>query len=158
MAMCWKPQQASSHTAHYVQYKVAARVPRTPVWYVPHHLSPAASQYAHITKDEARRQLGLPDDQIIITAPGFITYAKRIPMLLAALSSLRTRVPPFRLVLAGEKCPDQYDVDTDIATAGLKNCASCTGYLDEQSSSNISPPATCSQICATPAVVKCRER
>jgi glycosyltransferase involved in cell wall biosynthesis len=117
--------------SHYVQYKVAARVPQTPVWYVPHHLSPAASQYAHLTKGEARRQLGLPESEIIITAPGFITYAKRIPMLLAALSSLRTRVPPFRLVLAGEKCTDQYDVDADIAGAGLRGRTTCTGYLSE---------------------------
>jgi glycosyltransferase involved in cell wall biosynthesis len=117
--------------SHYVQYKAAARVPRTPVWHVPHHLSPAASQFAHITKDEARRQLGLSNNEIIITAPGFITYAKRIPMLLAAISALRSRVPQFRLVLAGEKCPDQYDVDADIAGAGLKSCTTCTGYLGE---------------------------
>lgn len=88
--------------ARYVQYKVAARVPHKPVWYVPHHLSPATAHYSQITRSEARRQLGLPENEIIITAPGFITYAKRIPMLLTALSALRTRVPPFRLVLAGE--------------------------------------------------------
>ncbi|HTW31955.1 MAG TPA: glycosyltransferase [Candidatus Sulfotelmatobacter sp.] len=117
--------------SHYVQYKVAARVPHTPVWHVPHLLSPAVSQYVQITREEARRQLGLPGNQIIITAPGFITFAKRIPMLLAALAALRSRVPPFRLVLAGEKCPEQYDVDTDIATAGLQNSTTCTGYLGE---------------------------
>lgn len=117
--------------ARYVQYKVAARVPHKPVWYVPHHLSPAVAHYAHIARSEARQQLGLPENEIVITAPGFITYAKRIPMLLTALSALRTRVPPFRLVLAGEKCPDQYDVDTDIAAAGLKGCTTVTGYLAE---------------------------
>ena len=117
--------------SRYVQYKVAARVPQTPIWYVPHHMSPAVAQYTQITREEARRQLGLSENEIIITAPGFITYAKRIPMLLAALSSLRMRVPPFRLVLAGEKCPDQYDVDTDIAAAGLRDCTICTGYLAE---------------------------
>ncbi|HEX3663648.1 MAG TPA: glycosyltransferase [Rhizomicrobium sp.] len=117
--------------ARYVQYKVAARVPHKPVWYVPHHLSPAAGQYAQMTRSEARQHLGLPENEVIITAPGFITYAKRIPMLLSALSALRSRLPPFRLVLAGEKCPDQYDVDTDIAAAGLKHCTTCTGYLPE---------------------------
>ena len=117
--------------ARYVQYKVAARVPHKPVWYVPHHLSPAVAHYAQITRGEARQQLDLSESEIVITAPGFITYAKRIPMLLSALSALRTRVPPFRLVLAGEKCPDQYDVDTDIAAAGLKGCTTVTGYLSE---------------------------
>ncbi|HEY3638819.1 MAG TPA: glycosyltransferase [Rhizomicrobium sp.] len=118
--------------SRYVQYKVAARVPRKPVWYVPHHLSSAVYHYGQITKAEARRQLGLAENEIIITAPGFITYAKRVPMLLAALSTLRARLPSFRLVLAGERCPDQYDVDSDIANAGLKNYATCTGYLDEE--------------------------
>jgi hypothetical protein len=114
-----------------VQYKVAARVPRKPVWYIPHHVSPAVTQYRRITQDEARRQLGLPASEIIVNASGFITYAKRIPMLLGALSMLHNRVPPFRLVLAGEKCPEQYDVDADIANAGLRGCTTVTGYLDE---------------------------
>jgi glycosyltransferase involved in cell wall biosynthesis len=126
-------EAATGVIAHsrYVQYKVAARIPRTPVWYVPHHVSPTVGLFAHITKDEARRELGLPASEVIVTAPGFITYAKRIPLLLGALSMLRTRVPPFRFVLAGEKCPEQYDVDADIAAAGLKGCTTCTGYLDE---------------------------
>jgi glycosyltransferase involved in cell wall biosynthesis len=117
--------------SRYVQYKVAARVPHTPVWYVPHHLSPALNRFAGMTRAEARRDLRLPENEIIVTAPGFITYAKRIPMLLAALAALRPRIPPFRLVLAGDRRADQYDVDTDIATAGLTGIATCTGYLDD---------------------------
>ncbi|MGH6879050.1 MAG: glycosyltransferase, partial [Rhizomicrobium sp.] len=126
-------EAATGVVAHsrYVQYKVAARVPRTPVWYVPHHLSPALDGGARMSQADARRILRLPVGEFIVTALGFITYAKRIPMVLGALSALRSRVPPFRLVLAGERCLDQYDVDADIAAAGMENVTTCTGYLDD---------------------------
>ena len=115
-----------------VQYRVAARVPHKPVWCVPHHLSPRAAQYFMLSKKEARSQLGLSQNEIIITAVGFITRAKQIPMTLAALSSLREQVGRFRFVLAGERRPDEYDVDADIANSGLSGVVTCTDYLDEE--------------------------
>jgi len=114
-----------------IQYKVAARIPGKPVWYLPHHLSPSVSGYAGLTKAAARRQLGLPAGEIVVTALGFVTRAKQIPLVLAALGNLRGKVPAFRFVLAGERRPDEYDVDADIAESGLSNLILCTDYLDE---------------------------
>jgi glycosyltransferase involved in cell wall biosynthesis len=115
-----------------VQYRVAARVPQKPVWYVPHHLAPRAADYSTLSRREARSQLGLPQNEIIVTAVGFVTRAKQIPMTLAALSSLRGQVASFRFVLAGERRPDEYDVDADIANSGLAGLVTCTDYLDEE--------------------------
>jgi len=115
-----------------VQYRVAARVPHKPVWYVPHHLAPHAADYFTLSRQEARSQLGLPQNEIIVTAVGFVTRAKQIPMTLAALSSLRGLVGGFRFVLAGERRPDEYDVDADIANSGLAGLVTCTDYLDEE--------------------------
>lgn len=117
--------------SRYAQYKAAARVPRTPVWYVPHHLTPSVDEYSKLTKIEARRQLGVPEQELFVTALGFVTYAKRIHLLLSALSDPRNRVPEFRLILGGEKRPGEYDVDAEIAAVGLKGKTISTGYLDE---------------------------
>ncbi len=114
-----------------VQYKVAARVPQKPVWYVPHHLSPGVENYFTLSRREARRELGLPQDEVIVTAVGFVKRAKQIPMTLAALSSLRGQIGGFRFVLAGERQPDEYDVDADITDSGLAGLVTCTDYLDE---------------------------
>ncbi|HEX4160543.1 MAG TPA: glycosyltransferase [Rhizomicrobium sp.] len=126
-------EAATGVIAHsrYAQYKVAARVPHTPVWYVPHHLTPVVEEFAGLSKAEARKQLGLPGQELIVSALGFFSYAKRIPLLLHALSQLRSRVPPFRLVLAGEKRPREYDVDADIDACALRDVTTCTGYVDE---------------------------
>ena len=127
-------EQATAIITHsrQVQYRVAARVPHKPVWCVPHHLSPQAAEYFMLSRQEARSQLGLPQNEIIVTAVGFVTRAKQIPMALAALSSLREQVGRFRFVLAGERRPDEYDVDTDIANSGLSGLVTCTDYLDEE--------------------------
>jgi glycosyltransferase involved in cell wall biosynthesis len=126
-------EAASGVIAHsrYVQYKVAARVPRTPVWYIPHHLAPGAETHRGLTKQSARSQLGLPGGALIVTALGFVSYAKKIPLVLASLAELRSTMPPFRFVLAGEKRPGEYDVDADIAAFGLKDITICTNYLQE---------------------------
>jgi glycosyltransferase involved in cell wall biosynthesis len=119
-----------AHSQH-VQYKVAARIPRTPVWHISHHLSPRTSEFTRLSKQSARTELGLPIAELIVTAIGFVTRAKQIPMTLDALSSLRGQVPRFRFILAGERRPEEYDVDADIAKSGLSDLVTCTDYLDE---------------------------
>lgn len=113
------------------QYRVAARVPEKPVWHVPHHLSPQAKDYFGFDKQTARSELGLPPDELVITAVGFVVRAKQITLALDALSSLKPRVPRFRFVLAGERRPHEYNVDADIAESELREQVICTDYLDE---------------------------
>lgn len=115
-----------------VQYKVAARVPGIPVWHVPHHLSPTVQAYLRASRLAARKRMGLPADELIVTAIGFVTRAKQIPLTLAALGTIRDQVPPFRFVLGGERRPDEYDVDADIARSGLSGLTTCTDYLSER--------------------------
>jgi len=115
-----------------VQYKVAARVAGTPVWYVPHHLSPAVRAHAGLTRAAARKLTGIPADLLVVTALGFVTKAKQIPLTLAALSALRGKVPPFRFLIAGECRLDEYDVNGDIARSSLHDITTCTDYLDDR--------------------------
>jgi glycosyltransferase involved in cell wall biosynthesis len=128
-------EAATGVIAHsrYVQYKVAARAPHIPIWHVPHHLSPEVEAYRGLDKRRARAELGLSQSEILVTALGFVTFAKRIPILLGALARLRGTVPPFRLILAGQRKPGEYDVDRDIEASGLSDLALCTDYIDEDS-------------------------
>lgn len=117
--------------SRYSQFKAAARCPGLPVHYIPHHVSDRAFDARAIGRNDARRALGLPQDTLIISALGFVTRPKLIDRALASLARIRHLVPDFRLVIAGEKRPHEYDVDADIAASGLQDRVISTGYLSE---------------------------
>jgi hypothetical protein len=98
---------------------------------VPHHLSPRIEEYAGFTKSAARKRLGLPQQPLIITALGFVTRAKKLSFSLGALAQLRSRIPPFRFVIAGEQRPSEYDISAQIESSGLRDVTICTDYLEE---------------------------
>jgi len=126
-------ESAEGIIAHsrYVQFKAAARAPHVPVWHVPHHLSPQIEEYTRLSKSAARKRLGLPQQPLIITALGFVTRAKKLSFSLGALAQLRSRIPPFRFVIAGERRPSEYDIAPQIESSGLKDLTICTDYLEE---------------------------
>ena len=70
-----------------------------PLLALPHHLAlpldPVPSQ------DQARRELGLPADALIVTAPGLATASKRLDVVIPVVARLRLRFPSLRLVVAG---------------------------------------------------------
>ena len=69
----------------FVASRAAGRV-RGPVLHLPHHVSlpqPLPS------RAQARRALGLPDDALVVTAPGLATASKRLASLLGAAGRLR---------------------------------------------------------------------
>lgn len=85
--------------------RVLASRPRARVSVVPHHLSldalPATS------REEARTRLGIGEDDFVVATFGFLTEAKRLPVLLRAFARLRGELPPerasrARLLLVGE--------------------------------------------------------
>lgn len=60
-----------------------------------------------------------------------MTRPKLIDRSLASLARIRDHVPEFRLVIAGERRPHEYDVDADIAASGMNDFVICTDYLSE---------------------------
>jgi glycosyltransferase involved in cell wall biosynthesis len=56
-------------------------------------------------KDEARRAVGLPEDALVVTAPGRATRTKRLEALVQAIARLRGRHPALMLVVAGDVEP-----------------------------------------------------
>jgi glycosyltransferase involved in cell wall biosynthesis len=91
--------------------RVLASRPRARLSVVPHHLSldalPATS------RAEARARLGIDGEDFVVATFGFLTEAKRLPVLLRAFARLRGELPPeraarARLRLVGEVSP-HYD-------------------------------------------------
>lgn len=97
-----------------------------PVLHLPHHLSLPLDPPP--TREEARQALGLPQDALLLTAPGLATWSKRLDAALAALGRLRDQHPKLRLVIAGAVDP-QLPIAEWIAAAGLGPLVSLTGRL-----------------------------
>jgi glycosyltransferase involved in cell wall biosynthesis len=51
---------------------------------------------------EARRALGLPQDALLLTAPGLATHAKRLHVAIRAVAAARRTHPSLRIVIAGD--------------------------------------------------------
>ena len=110
----------------YVASRAARRLPGRPVLHLPHHLALPAE--AAVTRAAARRDLGLPADAFLVTAPGLATAAKRLDVAIRAVGALRTRHPELQLVVAGDSDPGLPLADWARA-AGLGDALRVTGRL-----------------------------
>jgi glycosyltransferase involved in cell wall biosynthesis len=75
------------------------RLPGRPVLHLPHHL--ALPLQPRPGRAEARAALGLPQDALLVTAPGLATVSKRLEVAVRALARLAGPHPSLRLVVAG---------------------------------------------------------
>jgi glycosyltransferase involved in cell wall biosynthesis len=80
----------------------------------------------------AREALGIATDDFVVSTFGFLTEAKRVPVLLRAFARLRAELPAARrartrLVLAGEVSPHYH---FDFAGSGLMDGVEITGRLE----------------------------
>ena len=93
--------------------RVLASRPGARLAVVPHHLSLAG--LPAVSREEARARLGIAPEDFVVATFGFLTEAKRLPVLLRAFARLRSELPPdraayTRLQLVGEVSP-HYDFD-----------------------------------------------
>jgi glycosyltransferase involved in cell wall biosynthesis len=79
--------------------RLKLRHPATPHLHLPPHVRLPAS--ALPSRSEARRTLGLPEDALLVTAPG-PAASMGLEALVGAVGRLRAEFPSLRLVLAGE--------------------------------------------------------
>ena len=79
---------------------------------------------------EVRAKYGIAQDAVLFGCFGGITPEKRVPQILAALSAITAYAPGARLLLAGTDAA-HYDVRADIASRGLEDRVTMTGYLDD---------------------------
>jgi glycosyltransferase involved in cell wall biosynthesis len=106
--------------------RAARRLPGRPVLHLPHHLSLPLDPLP--SRAEARRALGLPEDALLLTAPGLATGAKRLDVAIRAVAAARRSHPKLRLVVAGEVAPG-LPLDAWARAAGLGDALLVTGRL-----------------------------
>lgn len=97
-----------------------------PVLALPHHLSLPLDPPP--SREAARRALGLPEDALLVTAPGLATAAKQLDSATQAVARLRTRHPGVRLVVAGAVDPG-LPLEAWARAAGLGDALVVTGRL-----------------------------
>jgi len=102
-----------------------------PVRVVPHHLSPRVFDFDGLSREAARRRLGLPEGLPILLSLGHVTPAKQVDVVLRALSLLRRQGLDFLHVIGGEADP-AVDLPSLIRDAGLEDRVLVTGWLAEE--------------------------
>jgi len=111
----------------YVASRARLRLPGRPVLHLPHHVAfPFPSLPG---RGEARRDLGLPGEALLVTAPGLATAAKRLDVAVDVVARLRARWPELRLVVAGRVDP-LLPLEAWSRAAGLGEGLVLTGGLD----------------------------
>lgn len=102
-----------------------SRLPGRPILHLPHHVAVAPSDPLP-SRLEARRQLGLKEDALVVTAPGLATSSKRLEVALRALGRLKN--PSLRVVIAGEVEPG-LPLTKWVEAAHLESAIVVTGRL-----------------------------
>jgi glycosyltransferase involved in cell wall biosynthesis len=107
--------------------RIARRAPTRPVLHLPHHvclpLDPLPS------REEARAWLGLDPQDVVLTAPGLATAAKRLDVAVRVAARLRQDHPRVRLVVAGALEP-RLPLRDWAGRAGLGDALTVTGRLE----------------------------
>ena len=81
---------------------------------------------------EARTQLGLSADELIVLTSGFATRAKRFDWLIEALDTLLERGLAVHWIHAGEERPTEFNLQQAIdRRPRLREAATITGYVTE---------------------------
>lgn len=106
--------------------RAARRLPGRPVLHLPHHLSLPLDPLP--SRAEARRALGLPQDALLLTAPGLATTAKRLDVAIRAAAVARRSHPTLRLVVAGDVASG-LPLDAWARAAGMGDALLVTGRL-----------------------------
>lgn len=91
----------------FARERVLASRPRARVARVPLPFDPGARP--ELSRQVARERLGLPPESFVVATFGFITPAKRLPVVISAFAALRRRHPQAVLLLVGETSP-HYDL------------------------------------------------
>lgn len=89
-------------------------VPGRPVLHLPHHLALPV----HPSRAEARQALGIPEDALVVTAPGLATRSKRLDVAARVVARLRHERPSLRLVVAGAVDP-RHDLEPVLSADGV---------------------------------------
>jgi len=112
---------------NFVASRAALKLPGRPVLCLPHHLSLPLDPLP--SRQEARLTLGLPEEALLVTAPGLATASKRLDTALRVVGRLLPSHPSLRLVVAGGVDP-RLPLDAWAREAGVGGALVVTGRID----------------------------
>jgi glycosyltransferase involved in cell wall biosynthesis len=116
-------------TTRFIVDQAARRRPDLPARHIPLH-APRLSEPLP-DRAAARRALSLPEDALVLTAPGLATRAKRLDVAIRAAARLRGEHPSLRLVVVG-RVDESVPLGAWGAEAGLGSAFVVTGRVGEQ--------------------------
>jgi glycosyltransferase involved in cell wall biosynthesis len=111
--------------SEFAREQVCERSPQANVVRIPHGLRLPE----RLSREDARRALGLPVDQFIIASISHINPHKRLDVVLRALKELRKSIPA-RLILAGSVSPN-FPLHRMINHLGLDQVVETPGYVSD---------------------------
>jgi glycosyltransferase involved in cell wall biosynthesis len=116
-------------TTRFIVDQATWRLPTLPARHIPLH-APRLSEPLP-DRAAARRALGLPEDALVLTAPGLATRAKRLDVAIRAAARLRSEHPSLRLVVVGP-VDESVPLGTWGAEAGLGSALLVTGRVGKE--------------------------
>jgi glycosyltransferase involved in cell wall biosynthesis len=112
--------------SHYVRRKVLTQCSLATVAHIPHLY--VSHKPEPMTRQVARRKLGLDEDKLYVGAFGYIVPNKQVEPLLDTFSELLTQFPTAHLLFVGEAL-EWYEPQPLIEQRGLADKVTITGYL-----------------------------
>jgi glycosyltransferase involved in cell wall biosynthesis len=103
--------------------------PEIPVVVIPHHAGSPPATIAGVSRGEARRRLGLPEDGFIVGHFGYITRPKQPAAVIGGFARLAAGHPKALLVLTGADNTGG-GLDRLVRRYGLKDRVRTTGFVD----------------------------
>lgn len=98
---------------------------------IPHHLSPRVYDLDNWEKESIRNTFRLPNDAIVFGAFGFVTEAKRLPVVLKSFKRLLTLVPNAIFLIVGED-HWKWSIAPIISDLEIERNVRITGYTNER--------------------------
>lgn len=115
--------------SYFTRNKIKQIRPAVPVKRVYHHCADIVSDPADCRR-EARRELGLPEKELVLASFGFVTPSKRIDRIIAVLARLYQEGYRFKYWVAGKPAPE-VDIDQLLKIHRFpRDCINLTGYLE----------------------------
>jgi glycosyltransferase involved in cell wall biosynthesis len=117
--------------------RLAQVAPDVPIWVIPHHAGTPPEEVAGITRESARRQLGLAPDDFVVGHFGFITKPKWPGAVIGGFARMASGHPGARLLMVGadhsggglQLLVDRYGVADRVRLAGFVDLARFYAYL-----------------------------
>jgi glycosyltransferase involved in cell wall biosynthesis len=109
---------------------VSEAAPGIPVSVIPHHAGLPPPQVEGLTRETARRGLGLPADAFLVGQFGFITVPKQPSGVLRGFARLLDRQPDAFLLLVGLDMTPGLALRDLVDSLGLTSRVRVTGFVD----------------------------